>query len=233
MALFLVRHGERQDYVDSSWVRAHLEEQPWNPPLSGRGLRQAEELARGATAWCKRLGLDLGAVYTSPLQRCKQTAQPVAEVAGLAVQVEPRLMEWVGEGWYTGWACDGSTGRWSSGEPPLREELLAKAKMPVAELIEVEAAGAGLDYSWDRVESAEQVADRTAACAESLAARHPGKAVIVVGHLGPIVGAAQLLQGYKEINLFHDVQYTGMIILQKVETGGWTCLAHGDISHLT
>merc|ERR1712218_350211 len=109
-AVLLVRHGERLDYVDPSWLPANREAQPWNPSLSEDGHSQAKALVTAIGAWCTQLGLDLGAVYSSPLLRTQQTAQPAAAHFGLEVIPDPGLMEWLAKEFYTSWACQDSTG---------------------------------------------------------------------------------------------------------------------------
>jgi len=69
----------------------------WQPGvhLSARGQKQAEALA-------ERLGpLPIGAIYSSPLERCRETARPFASRAHLSVRVKPtlgelRFGEWTG-----------------------------------------------------------------------------------------------------------------------------------------
>ena len=64
--------------------------------LSPEGVAQARRLADALT------GLDLAAVYTSPLERARETAAPLAGARGLALRDEPGLLEldfgrWTGE----------------------------------------------------------------------------------------------------------------------------------------
>ena len=69
----------------------------WQPGvhLSARGEQQAEALA-------ERLApLPIGAIYSSPLERCRETARPFASRARLSVRVKPalgelRFGEWTG-----------------------------------------------------------------------------------------------------------------------------------------
>jgi probable phosphomutase (TIGR03848 family) len=79
--LLLVRHALTEETGKRLYGRqpgVHLYE---------RGRRQAEELAA-------RLGdLPLAAVYSSPLERCAETAAPIAAAVGLEVIVEPELVE--------------------------------------------------------------------------------------------------------------------------------------------
>ena len=79
--ILLVRHGQSTWNADGRWQgRA-------DPPLSDLGRRQAEVAAdtiaeQGMTA-----------VWTSPLQRARETADIVAARLGFPVQTDPRLQE--------------------------------------------------------------------------------------------------------------------------------------------
>lgn len=55
--------------------------------LNAAGLRQAHELARSLER------LPIGAIYSSPLERARETAAPLAERLGLAVEISPALEE--------------------------------------------------------------------------------------------------------------------------------------------
>ena len=81
--IYLVQHGEK-------------ERMPGDPGLTALGRQQA-----AVTAWWFRR-IELTAVYSSPLRRARQTAQPIAAVAGLAMRVDDRLRERV---------------NWEGGEP--------------------------------------------------------------------------------------------------------------------
>lgn len=79
--LVLVRHGNTVVHAENRYTgRSDI-------PLSDRGHDQAAALARWAT------GADLDAVTASPLRRALDTAGPAARAAGLAVQVDHRLVE--------------------------------------------------------------------------------------------------------------------------------------------
>ena len=72
MELILVRHGlpERQELDDG---RA-------DPPLAALGREQAERVAD----WLAQERID--AVYSSPMRRARETAQPFAAAAGLVAK---------------------------------------------------------------------------------------------------------------------------------------------------
>lgn len=80
ITLHLVRHGEtdgnRISYIGRS-----------DPGLNAVGLRQAEMVKESLRNVPIRL------IYASPLQRARQTAQPLALALGLPVIAEPDLME--------------------------------------------------------------------------------------------------------------------------------------------
>jgi broad specificity phosphatase PhoE len=75
---FLVQHAARELVAG-------------DPGLTAAGRAQAAELARGFRG--------LGAVYSGPLRRARETAAPIAAAAGLTVLIDDRLTErlnWTG-----------------------------------------------------------------------------------------------------------------------------------------
>jgi len=80
MTLFLIRHGETA-------LNAARVMQPADTPLSARGERQAQALAR------RLAGVGLLALVSSPLPRAWRTAQAVAAATGLPIGEDARLQE--------------------------------------------------------------------------------------------------------------------------------------------
>ena len=80
MELILVRHAEPVRIVDADG--------PADPPLAERGVQQAEALA----AYLGEEGI--GAVWSSPMVRARQTAAPLAAALGVEVVVDTELAEW-------------------------------------------------------------------------------------------------------------------------------------------
>jgi len=80
MQLILIRHALpiRVETRDGS---------PADPPLAPSGIEQASRLA----SWLARQPLDR--LYSSPLRRARETAAPVAQRLGLAIEIEPRVSE--------------------------------------------------------------------------------------------------------------------------------------------
>jgi broad specificity phosphatase PhoE len=81
MRLFLVRHGETESN------RNALALGQADVPLNETGRGQAEMIAAALA------GEPVAAVYASPLERARDTAQAIANVHSLAVQIEPGLIE--------------------------------------------------------------------------------------------------------------------------------------------
>lgn len=80
MLIHLVRHGETEGNGQSYVGRRDL-------PLTALGREQAEGV-RGLLG-----GRRIAAIHASPLQRAVATAEPLAQMMGLAVRRDARLME--------------------------------------------------------------------------------------------------------------------------------------------
>lgn len=80
--VILVRHGE------TDWnLERRIQGGSSNPPLNERGREQAESLAR------KLENEEIGAIYSSPLQRGLDTAKSIARYHKIEVVAEPSLRE--------------------------------------------------------------------------------------------------------------------------------------------
>ncbi|UNX53451.1 histidine phosphatase family protein [Georgenia sp. TF02-10] len=82
MRLILLRHGQTTSNVGN-----HLDTAPPGADLTELGRQQAAALPAALA------GTGIEAVYASDLARARQTAAPLAEALGLAVQVRPGLRE--------------------------------------------------------------------------------------------------------------------------------------------
>ena len=80
MELLLIRHGLPERLVSEDGT-------PADPPLSAKGRDQAERVAR----WLE--GVSIDRLYSSPLLRARQTAQPLATLRGLPVEIEAGVRE--------------------------------------------------------------------------------------------------------------------------------------------
>ena len=79
--IYLIRHGLTE------WNEQHRMQGHSNSPLSARGLRQAQQLAR------RMAGTQFTALYSSDSGRARQTAQCIADLTEHPVRVDPRLRE--------------------------------------------------------------------------------------------------------------------------------------------
>ena len=80
MELILIRHG----------LPLRVEREagcPADPPLSEKGQAQAAAVG----AWLAEEKIDK--IYSSPLRRAHETAQPLAERIGASIELEPRVAE--------------------------------------------------------------------------------------------------------------------------------------------
>ncbi|KAJ2373952.1 hypothetical protein H4S02_008698 [Coemansia sp. RSA 2611] len=115
---YIVRHGERIDHIDDSWV--HSAAVPYDPPLTDTGQRQAyltgqlihnieQQQAQPTPDNTEYL------VLTSPFLRCAQTAQAIhqgfvdqsarthsAQTRQWKIAVEPGLSEVMNESYFEG-----------------------------------------------------------------------------------------------------------------------------------
>eukprot|EP00959_Pyramimonas_sp_CCMP1952_P473723 9502215-Pyramimonas_sp.AAC.2 len=118
MSVSLVRHGEREDYVDPTWTQRA--ERPWDPPLTKLGKLQAGAAGRRLR---DEIARDHGVptatrVYSSPFTRCVETAAEIARELGVSsIQVEDGLAEEFCEKFYRSWCLPGSNGSWGGPKP--------------------------------------------------------------------------------------------------------------------
>jgi probable phosphoglycerate mutase len=151
MNLLLIRHGE------NDWVGKRLA--GWTPSvhLNEKGHSQAAALVQ------QLAHIALDAIYTSPLERTVETAQPLALARGLDLQVRQEL----GEAQYGNW-----TGR-------ELKELKDDELWPV-----VQVYPGGMRFP--NGESMREVQARIVAELDAIRDAHPDQTVAVVSHSDPI-----------------------------------------------
>lgn len=137
-------------------------------PGRARGLHLAAEGRRQAEAVAERLAAlpRVHAVYSSPLERARETAAAVGRRLGLGVAVEKGLLE-----------CD--FGDWTGAE------LKALRRLPEWRAVQLHPSG----FRFPNGESFREMHARVASTTARLRARHPGEAVVVVSHADPIKAA--------------------------------------------
>ncbi len=147
--LLLVRHGE------TDWnIQGRFQGQS-DPPLNERGLAQARALALALA------GEEVAAVYTSDLQRARQTAEILAQSLEAPLRVDPRLRE-IHQGAWEGMVMEDIR----RGYP---EEFERRAADPLAS---VPPGG----------ESVRRVQERALQAVRDVLDRHPDEKVVLVSH---------------------------------------------------
>jgi len=125
--------------------------------LSEKGIQQAEAVA-------ERLAeVRLAALYSSPLERARETAEPTERATGLAAIVEPGLLE-----------CD--FGAWTG------EKLSRLAKLREWRTVQL----APSTFRFPDGESFVELQSRMIALLERLRSAHPGGTVACFSHADPI-----------------------------------------------
>ena len=148
ITLLLARHGQTRLNVDDRW-QGRLDE-----PLNATGLAQAEQLALS-------LPMGIDALVVSPMQRARQTAEPVAQARGLRMRPDEDFRErdfGIFEGLTEGEAAQ---------------------QFP-------ELAARNVAYRWDAeppgAESTQSVVDRVARGLQRLRDEHRDQTVLLVSH---------------------------------------------------
>jgi broad specificity phosphatase PhoE len=190
----LVRHGQ----VHNPMRKVYGRQAGWS--LSEKGRLQAEEAARALA------GRGVAALYSSPLERARETAAILAGALGVPVQVREDLMEsalaarWEGMTWPEVWATH-------------HREWLTYRRHP-------------LDV--DAPEPLTALARRMSAAVREMVAAHPGREVVAVSHGDPIKAAVLSLTG-DDLSRVHDLKLrTGGRIALDVWPDGRVAIAAQD-----
>ena len=153
--------------------------------LPGRaaGLRLAEKGVAEATNVAKRLGeiSKVAAIYTSPLERARETAAPIGAAFKQKVLIHKGLLE-----------CD--FGDWTGAQ------LSALMKRP--EWTTVQRAPS--TFRFPNGESFTEMQSRMIGALDDIRAQHPGQVVICVSHADPIKAAVAHAMG-THLDLFQRI----------------------------
>jgi probable phosphoglycerate mutase len=165
--LMLVRHGETPANLEGIWHGSI------DTPLTPRGVLQAERVASHVADRFPQVA----AVYASPLQRARRTAEAIAEATRLAVRVDAGLGEY-------------HLGTW---EGKTYRELFRQLRL-------LECMREDPDFAPHGGESPRQVAQRISGALRRIADAHRGERVVVVTHGGALsIGLGLILDGdYRE-----------------------------------
>ena len=134
-------------------------------PGRRRGLHLSDEGRRQAEAVAVRLAAvpRIAAIYASPLERARETAAPLAKARGIAVRIEPGLLE-----------CD--IGAWTG------LSIRRASKRPEWTVVQRHPSG----FRFPDGESFVEIQARMTRTVERLVARHPGATIVAVSHADPI-----------------------------------------------
>ena len=169
--LFLVRHGENE------WTeRGALAGRTPSVALNDKGREQARQVA-------ERLKVQpITAIYSSPLLRCLETAQPLAAALNLSVSVEPGILEV-------------DYGDWRGGE------LKELSKRPEWQLVQIFPGG----FRFPGGETLREVQNRVITALERIRTQHQGEVVAVYAH-GDVLRTSLAYYLGTPIDLFQRIQ---------------------------
>ncbi|WP_051943370.1 bifunctional RNase H/acid phosphatase [Streptacidiphilus rugosus] len=177
-----------------------------DPSLSERGRGQA---ALAAAAFAARGSIE--AIVSSPLARCRETAQAVADLLGLEVRVEEGLRE----------ADFGSFEGLTFAE--------VKERQPEA----LDAWLASPKTAPPDGESFAAVSRRVAVTRDRLLARYAGRTVLVVSHVTPIKTLVRLALGAPAESLYRmELAAASVSAVQYYADGNASLRLFNDTSHL-
>lgn len=154
--------------------------------LPGRalGLHLAESGVAQAEAAAARIGPlrnKVAAVYSSPLERTRETAAPIARALGVRVRSARGLLE-----------CD--FGEWTGGD------LKALRKLPEWATVQRYPSG----FRFPDGESFSEMQVRMTTAVEQMTRSHPGATVVAVSHADPIKAAVAAAMG-THLDLFQRI----------------------------
>lgn len=151
-------------------------------PGRARGLHLSEAGRKEAVRTAEQFaGREIDAVYSSPLERARETAAPIGEVTGQRVAVERGLIE-----------CD--FGEWTGAE------LAKLRRLPEWKAVQRYPSG----FRFPGGESFQSLQGRLQETVAALCGRHPGGAVVAVSHADCIKAVVALALGVP-LDLFQRI----------------------------
>jgi probable phosphoglycerate mutase len=195
MDLLLIRHAEP--------IRVENAEGPADPPLHHRGVEQAQRLA----SWLAGEPEPIAALWSSPLQRARQTAEPVAGATGLTLRLNEGLAEWDR----------------LSGEYIPVEQLKAANDERWLALVSGEAMEAHVDPDTWR--------DSVVETFEEIVTANAGRLVAVICHGGVINAYLSWVLGLSTQNFFLP-RYASISRVAAARTGQRSIVSINEIGHL-
>ena len=197
--LCIVRHGE------TAWNAEGRVQGQLDVPLNEVGLSQAQAVAAALK------GERFTTIYSSDLQRVRQTAEPTARALGLPVRLDARLRE-RHYGMF-------QTLKYSDVKV-LHPEDYARFKEK------------DLDYDFRTGESLRTFHARSVECLADLAARHPGESILVFTH-GGVLEMARRFATKASLSTVREFEIPNCGINRMSISGEeWSVLGWADCAHL-
>ena len=192
--LFLVRHGENE------WTeRGALAGRTPAVALNDKGVEQAQQVAQ------RLKEQPISAIYSSPLLRCLQTAQPLADSLNLPVSIDPGILEV-------------DYGDWRGGD------LKELGKRPEWQLVQIFPGG----FRFPGGETLRETQNRVITALERIRTDHEGEAVAVYAH-GDVLRTGLAYYLGTPLDLFQRIQIsTASISLVAFHRFGPSILAVND-----
>lgn len=188
MSLYLVRHGQIAANVNKVYSGRSDE------ALTETGRRQAGQAAEYMA------GLEINAIYSSPLRRARETAAIIADFMGLPVVDEPFLIEF-------------DYGRWAG----MSEDEIACLFPQQWQLWNTRPA----DLKIDGRETVADLVERVSDGMERLRHLHPGGAVLAVTHVA-VIRAALMLADNLDLNKYKQIAVpNGGLFAIQYNSQGW------------
>ena len=151
-------------------------------PGRAKGLRLSPEGRAEAEAVAERLvGVPIDAIYSSPLERARETATPLAKARSMSIKVNRGLFE-----------CE--FGDWTG------RKLADLAKLPEWATVQKYPSG----FRFPNGESFSEMQTRITGAIAELVARHPGSTVALFSHADPIKAAVAHALG-THLDLFQRI----------------------------
>jgi probable phosphoglycerate mutase len=158
--------------------------------LNDKGRDQAQALAELLQRQ------PIHAIYASPLERCIETAEPLARTTGLPILIEPGVIEV-------------DYGDWHG------KELKELGKQPEWQHVQHFPS----TFRFPNGETLREVQQRVVTALEDLAARHPNETVVVVSH-GDVIRTAVAHYAGTPLDLFQRLQIGTGTLTTIALTGG-------------
>jgi 2,3-bisphosphoglycerate-dependent phosphoglycerate mutase len=205
--IYLIRHADALPDAAEA-VGGGYDEQG----LSDLGSRQAQALGE------RFVSLELGAIYSSPLGRARQTAEVVASSTGRQVQIDPELRE----------VALGPIGELPTTE--VSREEIARLLRDRLRQIAVVAVASGKWSSIPGSEPSGELRLRVVNAIQRIAGQHPGHRVAVVSHGGAINAYLAAILGI-ERDYFFPAANTSVSTI-RVKGQRHMLFALNDVNHL-